>query len=415
MANCGSCTMKVLQILDYYRPYGSGGAQWSVCSLAEGLKSAEVTIFTLAPEWGTPESQDSYGSFMRFFMPVRPKRDSLIAPFWLSNPLFWLWSSLSILSTIATKRPEVIHVHGKYMIPGALLAGVIARKKTVVTVRDYVPLCPYALCLFDMKTRHKNLGKFLTDEMPKYQALYGKKIVFNYLFVLISGMWGVIYAEILRWCLYRATRVIYLSKTHASIYRRSGYPNGMVIGNRCVVNAKNTSPKESTNTVLYAGKVSYGKGLDILLQAWKEIYKKHPKWKLVLCGEGPLLNRAIGKGIVVKGEVTHEELIREYQRAMFTIVPSVWPEPFGRVVIESVLSGTPVLVSRRTGTAVFVEHYKAGWVVHANLDSLVDGIQRAINEAPIVRRYIAKQKERLATFWDRNIVDAHKRLYRSLL
>lgn len=228
-------------------------------------------------------------------------------------------------------------------------------------------------------------------------------------------MWGYIYAGFLRWCLYRASRVVYLSNMQATIYRKSGYPKGSVIGNRCVVSTHHSPLKKPSNTVLYAGKVSYGKGIDILLAAWKAIYKQHPTWKLVLYGEGPLLHRAVDKGIVVEGGVTHGELIRQYQHAMFTIVPSVWPEPFGRVVIESVLSGTPVLVSRRTGTAAFVENYKVGWVVHASSDSLADGIQRAASESAIVRQHIANQRERLAAVWDQNIIDAHKRLYRSLL
>lgn len=407
--------MKVLQVLDYYRPYGSGGAEWSVLSLAEGLQGVGVDISTLAPDWGTPEAQDSYGSFIRFFMPVRPKKDGLIVPFWLSSPLFWLYSMLAILVSIARLRPDVVHIHGKYMIPGGILAGLLSRQKTLVTVRDYVPLCPYALCLFDKNTRHKNVKEFFWKEMPKYQRLYGQRNIFNYLFTWISGMWGYIYAAVLRWCLHRVSRVVYLSNMQAAIYQKSGYPKGSVIGNRCVVSSHYSSLKNLSDTVLYAGKVSYGKGVDLLLAAWEDIHVKHPTWRLVLCGEGQLLNRALDKGIVVKGGVTHEELVREYQRAMFTIVPSVWPEPFGRVVIESVLSGTPVLVTKHVGTAHFVKLYKVGWVVSPSAKSLGQGIEQAMKEATQMHHSILYKRGKLAARWDKTIIDAHVDLYRSLL
>jgi glycosyltransferase involved in cell wall biosynthesis len=38
-------------------------------------------------------------------------------------------------------------------------------------------------------------------------------------------------------------------------------------------------------------------------------------------------------------------------RARLTVVPSLWAEPFGRTVIESLALGTPVLVSRTGGLA----------------------------------------------------------------
>jgi glycosyltransferase involved in cell wall biosynthesis len=38
-----------------------------------------------------------------------------------------------------------------------------------------------------------------------------------------------------------------------------------------------------------------------------------------------------------------------YQSSDITVPPSLWPEPFGRAVIESLAVGTPVIVSRTGG------------------------------------------------------------------
>ncbi|WP_185602186.1 glycosyltransferase, partial [Paenibacillus sp. 598K] len=72
---------------------------------------------------------------------------------------------------------------------------------------------------------------------------------------------------------------------------------------------------------------------------------------LVICGEGPELaaiRRLAAKDerIVCMGKLTRAETMRRMSEVDLTIVPSVWEEPFGRVIIESYQVGTPVLASR---------------------------------------------------------------------
>lgn len=410
--------MKVLQVLDYYRPYGGGGAEWSVLELSRGLREYGIECTTIAPGWGEPSEESAYGIFSSFAVPVRPKPNSVLSPIWLSNPFFWVWSGLWILLKIIAERPDIVHVHGKYMIPGSVIAGAVTRAKIVVTLRDYIPLCPWGVCLFGGGSTHKGIVDFLSDELPQYMRLYGLQGSWRKVVVLLGGLWGFVYAAILRGCLSRATQAIYLSDLQAGFYRKSGYPKGVIIGNRCTVDRSKIY--RVTNTVLYAGRLSYGKGVDRLLAAWKAIVEKKPGWQLVLCGDGPLrelaeLYRRQQNRIIIQGYNSHEELLRMYKKVAFTVVPSVWPEPFGRVVMESVLSGTPVLATTHTGTAGFVRSCRVGWIVEPDVDALSRGLFLATANAASIRRRIGAQRSQLATQWDTAVVEEHMRIYRSFL
>jgi glycosyltransferase involved in cell wall biosynthesis len=61
------------------------------------------------------------------------------------------------------------------------------------------------------------------------------------------------------------------------------------------------------------------------------------------------------------------------------VVPSVWPEPFGRVALEANYLGVPVVASRTGGLTEIVEDGATGFTVKPNNpESLADGITKAL-------------------------------------
>ena len=71
------------------------------------------------------------------------------------------------------------------------------------------------------------------------------------------------------------------------------------------------------------------------------------------------------------GYKNQKELKPIIQKAKFTIVPSMWNETFGLIVVESFLNGTPVIVSNRGGLTELVDDDKNGYIFESgNLNSL---------------------------------------------
>lgn len=94
--------------------------------------------------------------------------------------------------------------------------------------------------------------------------------------------------------------------------------------------------------VLFVGRMVPEKGLTELVAASK-IWNK--KIKLQAIGDGPL--KSIIPSDQYLGKISQDDLPKYYQNASLTIVPSTSEEGFGRVILESLACGIPVVGSRR--------------------------------------------------------------------
>ncbi len=113
---------------------------------------------------------------------------------------------------------------------------------------------------------------------------------------------------------------------------------------------------------LYVGRLSREKGVDIMLEAWREI-----DYPLTIIGEGPLL-----EGLPRLPQVRFlgwqdSKTVAEWmRRSAFLTMPSVWYEGFPMVILEAYANGLPVLASRLGSLAEVVRdgvtglHFTAG-------------------------------------------------------
>ena len=76
---------------------------------------------------------------------------------------------------------------------------------------------------------------------------------------------------------------------------------------------------------------------------------------------------------------------------------STSPEPFGRVIVEAMLCGTPVVAAEAGGAVELVEHGKTGWLCPpSDVDKLADIINHCITQPNQVKA-IAHHAQELAT------------------
>jgi glycosyltransferase involved in cell wall biosynthesis len=94
---------------------------------------------------------------------------------------------------------------------------------------------------------------------------------------------------------------------------------------------------------LFAGDEGAHKGLDVVLDAWRQV----PEVPLVVATTRPL-DRALPAG-VVGTSLARSAMPTAWRRATLAVVPSLWPEPFGMVAMEALAAGTPVVASRVGG------------------------------------------------------------------
>jgi glycosyltransferase involved in cell wall biosynthesis len=114
--------------------------------------------------------------------------------------------------------------------------------------------------------------------------------------------------------------------------------------------------------VLYAGKLSIGKGTPVLLEALDRIAAAVPGARVVLAGKGDLAI-PVRPDLRVLGVLPQPELFALYRAADVVVVPSVWPEPLSRVLLEAMRVGRPVVATAVGGTPEAVEHGVTGLLV----------------------------------------------------
>ncbi len=115
--------------------------------------------------------------------------------------------------------------------------------------------------------------------------------------------------------------------------------------------------------VLFVGRITLQKGPDYFVRAAKRVLELEPKVYFMIAGsgdmEGQVLREAAALGIadrvIFTGFVRGAELDALYQSADLYVLPSV-SEPFGITPLESLVNGTPVIISYQSGVAEVLRH-----------------------------------------------------------
>ncbi len=132
-----------------------------------------------------------------------------------------------------------------------------------------------------------------------------------------------------------------------------------------------------TDTVfVFAGRLTKEKGVKELILAFKQLAEEKENIKLLVIGssffdgaknteytsELKRLAAPIKDKIVFTGYIQHDDLYKWYQLGDIGVVPSQWDEPFALTVIEEMMSGLPVIVSKCGGMIEITTEACAVWI-----------------------------------------------------
>ncbi|MDD2539738.1 MAG: glycosyltransferase [Desulfuromonadaceae bacterium] len=136
--------------------------------------------------------------------------------------------------------------------------------------------------------------------------------------------------------------------------------------------------------LLYVGRVSREKGLEMLVDAFRELVDSGAAIALAVIGDGPyrVEMEASLKGYpaLFTGYLAGEQLQQGYASADLFVFPSA-TDTFGNVVLEAQASGLPVIVSDQGGPRELMIDGETGLVFHAGSTSeLVTAIRFMISD-----------------------------------
>jgi len=136
------------------------------------------------------------------------------------------------------------------------------------------------------------------------------------------------------------------------------------------VAAEKISVDPNCRYLLYVGRLTKNKGLELLLEVFNELKTEHEDLRLIIIGDGPLFafinefvkNYNLEKKIIVAGRLTHDIVCYYYNIATILIniglsggVPNV--------IVESLASGLPVIATDVGASKEFISDEKHNGVL----------------------------------------------------
>lgn len=151
---------------------------------------------------------------------------------------------------------------------------------------------------------------------------------------------------------------------------------------------------ENDIVFLFSGRLTPEKGAEELLKAFTEVAQKVPNTKLVIAGafffdsnivspfEQKLRdlasNPTVKNRIIFTGFVNYEDMPTIYAMSDICVLPSIWDDPAPLAVIESLVSGKPLITTRSGGIPEYADEQSA--IILERSDQLVDQLANAMTK-----------------------------------
>jgi len=169
------------------------------------------------------------------------------------------------------------------------------------------------------------------------------------------------------------------------------------------------------NYILFVGRQTASKGIDVLLDAYAELSDLAPL-VLMITEYGGDTPKRFPAGVTVVRNVPHAQVMAGWVHCAVGVVPSIWPEPFPQVAIEAMMCGKPVVASAVGGMRDMVVDGESGLLVEpGNVSALREAI-RVLLLDPTRRAQmgiVGRQRARLFTVG--TVTDRIEEIYVELL
>ncbi len=161
--------------------------------------------------------------------------------------------------------------------------------------------------------------------------------------------------------------------------------------------------------VLYFGDVTEDKGAWELAEAYRTLEDPPPLVLIGRCYIDELMNRP---GVHVMGAWPHPLAIEALRRSLFSVAPSLWPEPFGLVALEAAAAGKPIVATATGGLRDIVVDGETGLLVPPeDRAALAAALQKLISGAGLRERLGTAAKQQAAKFSPESIVPQFEQAY----
>ena len=168
--------------------------------------------------------------------------------------------------------------------------------------------------------------------------------------------------------------------------------------------------------VLFTGRLTGQKRLDLLLDLWPSLRNQHPKVNLLLLGTGDEEAALKARGVLGVSFLDPVPDVAPYlQAADLFVLPSA-AEGLSNALLEAMATGLPALATQVGGAGDLIEHAHNGWLIPPNRPAaLHDGLTTLLADSNLRQRLGCAARSTVERHYSLTTV-AHRlqKLYRQL-
>lgn len=385
--------MKIALLTWEYPPRIIGGISRHCYGLAKALAKKGIEVHVFTPEFPGAPYEEADGQLHVHRVRVELGHPSFIVWTFLMNHFIEKRLGMEGLSSF-----DILHIHDWLTAPAGIAAKHLGKKVLVATIHSTEKRRSFGLTTPD---------SFLIDGI-EWWATYEAKMV------IVASHW-------------MKREVVEHFKLPEEKVRV--IPNGinpedfkLQVDPGKVKMSIGLSPFD--RIVLFIGRLTSQKGAEFLIRAFPKILSEEPAARLVIVGDGPLLDRlkALAHEVGIAhlsrflGHIDNVVLKPILKSADVLVVPSIY-EPFGIVALEGMASGVPVVASSVDGLREVVEHEVTGIHVYpGDPNSIAWGVLKVLKDEQLAKRIVDEARRRVEQrySWDM-VAEETRKVYEDAL
>lgn len=386
--------MNILIVNTYYYPEIIGGAEISVKKLAENL-AIDNNVYILCSGKNDKKEVINGVNVIRF-KPYNIKRRVDIKDSGISMIIKIIRKALDVdnrlndirlLKIVKEVNPDIIHTNGLYEItPAIWRVGKKLCKPIIHTFRDYYLFCEKATMTCKKTNNCDGSSRIRCSIRKKYSNWLLKRYVDTF----------TTPSEHMKKKVEKSMSVVLPGNV---IYNAIDF-NINDVEEKCKRHIDRLS-RADTVRFIYIGALEEHKGIQWLVSEFMNI--KSENVELHIAGKGQLkkwiteqVNR--DKRIHFHGFLEEISLLNILNNTDILIAPSLWDEPFGRVVLDAYKSGIPVISTNMGALPEIVNNNVTGLVVSYKNGELQNAMEKIANNKQLILKYINNIPRTIAMF-----------------
>jgi glycosyltransferase involved in cell wall biosynthesis len=353
-------SLRVMFLTNFYPPLGFGGYELWCQEMAQGLRARghHVRVITSRHGQGGTPPPEANGIQRSLHLEMDFVSLTNAVRFFVDREKRELENLQQVRQLVDDQQPDVAVIWGMWNLPRAVaaLAEALLPGRVVYYLADYWPTLPSQLELYwQAPARHwltwlpkRLLGRYAHRVMRQAPR---PELAFQH--VLFCSQF--LQDELRRLGLpMRETKVILGAVDVAAYAREAAGRNG-------------ATPQRDRLALLYVGRLEPDKGVHTAIEALAHLVhgRAFKTVRLQIVGSGKpdyvaqlrrmVQEAGISDCVHLAGPCTRKQLPQLYRQADVLVFPSIWQEPFGRVLVEAMAAGLVVVGTRTGGAAEILE------------------------------------------------------------